>query len=674
LEVADLTIQYFPPNPSHGDIFQIEDGVVYEYDSTINSWIKIASNTVNLPLASHTKNGAMTATDLKKLNRLVLPPPISSITGNDCYAPFRLGTISLAGGDDFVSVEGNVSLQNIDATGTHIETTVPFHIHQHTYGFDFNLDLNELIDELVSRGQFKTIGPPGDRGDKGATGDAGEDRVLSGPQGEKGEQGLAPECTLGVQTEILQTNLKPGLKRALTNVRVIIDEEDDQKYSLEFDRQVIGKTGTTTSLFKVRQQRSSWVLAVASIAGAAQSVYYLDVEPIINAIHNKFLSEVERLRSGYEEITKFWAQTMSDLFDEQKAALCCALEYCQSKTKSDHLRQHMEIVAATAMPTARIQVNERPSLQHQLRSGTALRPRIGQADLCADEIAYSADADAQVVESQDIHIVVDPILHIAPSNASRIALDKGIYVATIDSFDAQIEGMHFADLVVTHVKGGKTKSARFLNKGSFKSLIDAKGAYEGLSLSFEHDGGEISAYFHMLPTANASGNITIKIVPETVFEAIRLEEEARIPQKIKPSVAVYDEVSCVMNATHFEWYKRGWDNNQCCGLSLELNGQEYIIVKRSIGDERCCGGGENVMTPCLAKFHEVAHPSFAWPTLNGKDFAPIPEGNIIFRYDEALNNQVAIKIASGEFEHAKGIPAGTRHLAFQLDFVLFPTI
>ena len=680
-----MTIYNFPTGPAHGDTFELQDGVLYEYDITINSWIKIASNTVNLSLATHVIDGAMTAIDLKKLNRLVIPPPSSSITGNDCYAPFERGIISLSSEDDFINIEGNVSLQNIDNTGTHIEQIVPFHIHQHTYGFDFNLDLNELIDELVSRSQFKTVGPIGIRGNKGIAGDVGEDRVLSGPQGEKGEQGLAPECTLDVVTELLQASVKPGIKRALTSVRVIVDDGDYEKYSLEFDRQVIGKINSTTSLFKIRQQASSWVLAVTSIAGTPQDAYYLDIDLIVNSIHAKFLSEVERLKEGYENITKFWAQTMSDLFDEQKAALCCALEFCESKTKSDHLRRHMESVAAAALPDARIDVFERgvDERGYKIESGTGLRPRIGQEDLCAiDAEAETAAIQPAAVEkasvgSTDNYLIVDPILHISPNNSSSIILDRGVYIASIDSFDAQIRGEHFADLVISYAKGNKSKTAKFLNKGTYSSLLEAKSAYEGLSLAFDHDGGEVGAYFHLLPTTNVSGNITIKITQESTLIPVEIQSE--VPQESKPkllkSKSSLGDSSCMMDVTHLAWYERGWDNGQCCGLVVNLNGQDFIIVKRSIGSEPCCGGGENLRTPCIDMFAEVGHPAFAWPTLDGETFAPLPDTyKVSFKYNEFLNALAATKIANGEFDYPKGNPSGVRHLAFQLDFILFPTI
>jgi hypothetical protein len=408
-----LTTNHFPIDPVHGETFEVQQGVFYQYDATIRSWVKMASNSIMLPLATHVIDGAMSATDLKKLNRLMIPPPKSSITGNDCYTPFERGLVALTSADDLINVEGSVSIQNIDEYGDHISKTVPFQIHQHTYGFDFNLDLDNPVSELLYRKQLKITGPTGPRGDKGPTGDAGQDAVLSGPQGAQGDQGTSPPCSMTIQTEVVQTKVKQGLKRALTDARLVINPEDSMKYTLELDRQTVGATGSSAALFNIRQQKSSWVLAVTSTAGVAQQVYYIDVDPIINSIHAKFLDEVNRLKTGYETITQFWVQTMSDLFDEQKASLCCALEFCQSKTNSDSLRQHMESVAASALPDAQIVINERGGPGQEYVSGTAMWPSIGQPDLCAGEVAAAAISKQIVIEEE---LLVDPIMHIAPSN------------------------------------------------------------------------------------------------------------------------------------------------------------------------------------------------------------------------------------------------------------------
>jgi hypothetical protein len=75
----------------------------------------------------------MSSIDLKKLNNLLLPPLRSTITGNDCFAPFGSGYIELVAGDKFVGVEGNVNVQNVDEFGEVVKTLTPYEIHKNLY-------------------------------------------------------------------------------------------------------------------------------------------------------------------------------------------------------------------------------------------------------------------------------------------------------------------------------------------------------------------------------------------------------------------------------------------------------------------------------------------------------------------------------------------------------------
>lgn len=893
----------FPANPTHDMIFELGRGILYRYDASIKSWIKIASSNVLLPLATSAADGAMSATDLQKLNRLVIPPPNSTIVGNNCAGAFTKGFIGLYGDDRFITVNGNVNITNLDATGEQIGGEYPFNIHQHTYGFDFTLNIPHLITELKKRGQFIAIGPTGPQGIKGETGDPGEDEIISGPQGEQGDQGLAPPCELESQPEPIQANAKRGLKTALTAVTAIINAEDPTKYVLQFDRQVVGKADATTGLFNMKQQKSPWVLAVQSIVGTPQDVYYIDVDIIINAIRSKYLEEVSRLKKGYEDIVEFWVQTMSDLFDEQKAALCCALENCISKTKSTQLRQHMESVAATALPRG-IVIHENGEGGGKIEmSGTSLWPsdyketcespprpvkcgdtasysgnpkfprtttiRLGagtgditfdynansipakfvvtyggkvvidtgyrgdsskqaaldaeltargvpteaiqgsgsgsatftkgssdtatvdvygplvgttwscscscpiQSESCDTRIKYSGyqnfpwtkniqlgagtgtitlDYDMQGIPDKiliyydgkkvidtgyrglsvkqkelddelkrrgvtpepivggptgtasfvkatattyavaevygpligtyweftlscptiassvsPMALEVDPLLNVSSNNAAQIALDKGKYIATLRSFGTQIAGKHFADLVITYNSGNKRKQVRFLNKGKFDSLVAAKSAYEGLTLSFEHDGGDVGAFFHMIPIANVSGSILLDIVADGAINPV-----VELEQVDEPAIESVDrEFSCKMPRRHLEWYKRSWDTGNCCGVIVNVAGQDYIVVKKTIGNDLLCGGGESESTACIAEFAELGHPAFAWPTLDGEHFVPITS-DVTFKYDKDLNDIVLNAIKNHKYDGVRGSVTGYRHLAYQFSAILFP--
>lgn len=676
----------FPANPKHGDIFELQPGLLFQYDSAINSWATVVSGSVRLPLVTNKKAGAMASVDLKKLNRLVLPPPRATITGTDCVAPFQRGTIQFHSDDDFIGINGNLDIRNIDSFGDVISEKHAFHIHQHTYGFDFTLDIPNLVKELIDRDQIKLEGQTGDKGETGDRGDPGVNDILSGPAGLKGEQGLAPECDTTIETEIVSADARPGLKRALAAVRIVPNETDPTKFGLEFDRQVVGTEEASVSQFNVKQSKSFWVLAVSSVTGTQQPVFYLDIEPIIEAVHQKFLQEVDRLKQGYEDIVAFWIQAMSDLFDEQKDALCCALEFCMSKRKSTDLRQHMESVAAAAIGADGAKVN-----LHGRGSGEAVEighTRLLGEDLCqsgpgfpqnqaAPENSVNNFASQSAELIAPIHVTVDPLLNVGSlQNAAKVELPAGQYSAIIENLSTKIGTIHGGVIRIQYIDKGSKKIVQFLDKGGFDSLMDAKAAYEGLALQFSHDGGLIYLYFPIIPTMNMSGQTVIRI-EGTTGQMPEAPQKIQEPPKAEPvkEVEASQEVLCQMSLSHLSWYKKGWDTDNCCGLVVNVAGQDYIIFKRSIGDDVVCGGGESDATPCISAAKDALgkYPAFAWPTLDGKTFAPLPNTKYIsYQFDSSLNELVMQQIAKSEYDNPKGNPAGFRHLAYQLSVVLFP--
>jgi len=717
----------FPANPTHGMLFEQKNGVIYQYDAAIHAWLKLASDNIVLPLATTTRDGAMSLDDFKKLNRLVIPPPISSIIGTDCLASYQRGSISLYSGDQFVSVDGHLDVQNIDQFGDQISEEVPFQIHQHTYGFDFTVDAQQLISELERRGQIRLSGRDGQKGDTGETGDPGINGVMAGPPGDSGNDGSAPTCTLSIEPETFQAQTRPGLKRALVDVRVIPDVVDDRNFALEFDRQVVGNENGSASQFRVKQIESTWLLAVSVFTDESDTtealncgvpgerrnqfytLFYIDIEPILNTIQTKFFDEVERLKKGYQDIVAFWVQTMSDLFDEQKDALCCALENCISGKKSTHAREHMETIAALALGKAKINLHGRHSKQAVELSSTRLLHELGGPDLCKggpdfpqNPVAKRGDddGDSAVVASSasvtPLLIDIDPLVNSAISSSKQIELPQGIYVATIKQATAQVNNMHRSNVKIRYVSNGEHKTTQFLDKGAFSSLIEAQSAYEGLSISFKHDGGFIEAFLPSIQPRQSSGQIKILIdktsetvvipVPEPIQSEILTPKVSKTDKprrkKQKESKAKRAEVvttksaeQCQMSVSHLAWYESGWSSGRCCGLVVNVAGQDYIVVKRSIGSEDNCGGGESLDTPCIAKFtHAQGHPAFAWPTFDGRTFAPIPaSGFVTFEYDKALNELVAAKIAKSEYNNGVGNPNGIRHLSYQLMTILFPS-
>lgn len=699
-------------------VFELRDGLFFKYDATVRSWIKIASAGVEIPLATVASAGAMSAVDLKKLNRLVFPPPLSSITGTDCDNPFSSGNIGLYSGDKFVNVEGTLKVQNIGQTGDLVSQDVPFQIHQHTYGFDFTVDLPELVEELKLRKQFNMTGKKGAKGDTGRAGPDGPDAILTGPPGDSGVDGSALACSITAEPDDLQAEPHEGMTKALVGGKVVFDEADPLKYKIIFDRQLVGPVGYAADKVRVQADNSSWLVAVTGdqsdspirdprtkvvcgtsySAGRPQQIYYVDIEPIVNAIRDKFLQQAQLVRESYQNVVKFWVQTMSDLFDEQKSALCCALEHCRSIKKNAEVRHDIESLAAAAAGSANVLLHGRNSDEAVNLSSTRTLRQLGSPDLCkggakfpqypnlpsggvsgfegdereGDGVSLQTLPDA-VDEAQ---VTLDPLLHSTLSTAVQVPLLAGDYTAVLTRADAGVNNKHRANAKLQHSSKGVSRTVQFLDKGEFDSVVDAKQAYEGLGLSFQHDGGMLSVWLPSLAPTRTSGAVEIAIKrvrqsdPEPIPLATTLRKVEEVESEIK--VEASPEVDgCSMTVAHLAWYERGWESGNCCGMVLNVMGQDYIIVKRSIGTDMACGGGESDSEPCVTKFK---HPAFAWPTLDGETFAPLPDTErVSFQFDEKLNALVAGKITDGDYEKGKGNPNGVRHLAYQLTTVLFPS-
>jgi hypothetical protein len=674
----------FPENPKHGDIFEYKTGLYFQYDGRYNSWVALRSNQSNIQTATTLQKGAMSSEDLQKLNRLVLPVPNSTITSEDCSNIFKAGVIGIYGGDKFVGVDGNVNLQNLDEFGDLIAEQFPFKIHQHTNGFDFTLDLESLVKELIKRNQIVLKGKVGDQGARGEQGDDGLDTVLAGPPGSRGPKGAAPACDLTIEEEVILNEARSDVNKALVNVRIKVNESDPTKYSLEFDRQEVGVENYSATKFDVKSGQSPWLLAVSSIGPGPQSVYHFDMDPLVNAIKEKYETELSNLKKQYENITAFWIQKMSDLFDEQKAALCCALEYCRSITKSTDLRQHMESVAASALPDAKIVVNNRN--QGEEVSSTNLFPRLPDgSDLCGsgggggnggggNNGGQSIQTQALSAESIGLwNIQVDPITQMGNSTATSVELPAGRYTAVITEMMTRKDGKFGLPIKIEYINDGR-RSISFLNKGQYDSLKDARNAYEGLSLGFEHQGGDVKVYYPVMPSIDVAGKaeVAIKLTAKAANQPVI---EQPIVQQAVQAEPQDNSIEFEVTADKVKWLSESWNAGLCCGMVVNIGGQDYIIVKRSVGDNKSCGGGateDAFVKQTVDQLGDV--PAIAWPTLDGNKFAPVVGKKLRFVYDPQMCEEVADLIDRKYYLKAKGNPSGPRHLSYQLSLVLFPKL
>ncbi len=57
----------FPPNPKNGTVVEAQNGFFFRYDAVIQSWIKIATTGLTIPLVDLSNPGAMSSSDLYQL-------------------------------------------------------------------------------------------------------------------------------------------------------------------------------------------------------------------------------------------------------------------------------------------------------------------------------------------------------------------------------------------------------------------------------------------------------------------------------------------------------------------------------------------------------------------------------------------------------------------------------
>jgi hypothetical protein len=103
---------------------------------------------------------------------------------------------------------------------------------------------------------------------------------------------------------------------------------------------------------------------------------------------------------------------------------------------------------------------------------------------------------------------------------------------------------------------------------------------------------------------------------------------------------------------------------------VEFMGAPWAIIKRSIGPDGSCGGGESATTECIAKFlNERGHPSLAWPVLMpSREGIGVPtSGYVEFVEDAVLESQFLAMLQAGQVTFYHGDLA-------EHQVILFPRI
>lgn len=397
---------------------------------SMNSYYDVGkSNSFNI--ASQLDAGLMSADDFCKLNTIVIPPPFITITSNKCSTTIKGGIIGIVSGDSYIKVDSSVDIkQNEDGVTPAEYENVPLKIHGNTYGIRFSLDVDRLSAYLIRNGRLILKGTVGDEGEIGETGIAGDDYILSGPKGDDGLPGTTPPINTVIQNETIDV-VNVG-STGITDIQPIIN--NDGTYDLVLTRQPIGDTNVATNRISVNGAETNWAVVVQG-PGASRDPYYLDLGPIHTAIYNRATTYSELIKKGYEDAVKFWIKTMSDLFDSQKSALCCALDRCKSRIKNDSLRRHFELTSATAKPDYKTIIKTRRDNPEIMSSTGILKELYPDGDFCKEPVPQCQMSDGTVellstnVDCQS-GVSVNGLLKVSSiekdvSNPIKLSLDTG---------------------------------------------------------------------------------------------------------------------------------------------------------------------------------------------------------------------------------------------------------
>jgi hypothetical protein len=328
----------FPTNPENGTVFEDAAGIFYQYSDSTKSWYKIAAP--NIPLATIFNDGLMSSDDFTKLTGILVPPPEISLTFEDCEdSVFDKGLLVLTGDSD--------GIIDIDVSSSKL--------HENTAVVNFKLDAQKFARKLTNLGTLRLATPQGEQGDQGAQGDAGADALPVGPQGEDGADGANAPWPGGISEEIFSVAQQD---------KAVVDIETrsvsaDENYLIIY-RANIGDPEACPNTIIPQDIQSPWLLAfdtdgnvsytqtISPATGAVcgwachSSLFYFDAEVIQQSIYTQWVNYLNSVKAQKEALANEWLTALITSFNIQKAALCCALEACRSRTRNVQTRQYIE--------------------------------------------------------------------------------------------------------------------------------------------------------------------------------------------------------------------------------------------------------------------------------------------------------------------------------------------
>lgn len=610
----------WPPDPTPGMIIEKSPNTYFQYDAKQNTWVRL-DGYKSIKLATSLAPGLMSKDDYIKLSSLLKSPPHITISTQDCPATFSTGQLQLTSLDNSVIIENTLDLLN---NGEIIKEK--WDLHYDTSGINFRINWDKLIQNLEERGNLIKTDIIGDKGPSGEPGDDGIDELDTGPKGEKGDDGSnAP--FVGDLRELTGFDIRTDTDRAIVDIDTV--STDDDNYIVATRARVGSPTGVCPSKVNVIDGYSTWAMITSRTIYCGldcnpdcPTTYYLDIKPLLDAIHERYYYLIAQAKTEKESLVRGWLQTLINLFNEQKSALCCALENCKSRSRNLQLRQHIE--------EQRIQAAQADF--NLIVSNNDSYKKFVNMDIhkdCNDTGGGSVDTESLCEDCVATYEIGGAN---GQSNPVELDIPAGQYVAEIRECCFKYENGYGADIGIEYNNEGTREELRMPQFGVLTTNTEAQSVYQGLTASFVHSGGTLKAY--VLKFGNISNTVTLCIWNAACFSDVEPKFSLEVGS------TSYEEW-CTMKATQIEWYERGWITSQCIGGLVTIGSENWIIVRRGLLGDVEAGEGEWETTPCVQKFTvDGKLPAIAWQTGDGNTFLGKPTtGSYNFAYDENISEQ-----------------------------------
>ena len=430
----------FPSNPTDNMLFEASPNIFYQYEARDKTWVRVEGVQINFDLATPLRDGLMSKEDFKKLNGLLIPPPRTTLKSEDCNLRFDHGTYSIRSTKEHLLIEHDLSLFGADGS----QKKELWRIHENTFGIDFRINLPILVDILTKKGKLTYKKLIGEQGDKGQTGDHGIDKLLTGPRGPKGEDGNNAAYPGSLIKESVPLSGGDG-NRAIVDID--IEEISEDENYLIVTRANVGNLDQCPTKVKPKKLNSKWVVVLDETAidkklieecdlcstnlcsrdareriirsFCATKLFYVDMSPFEEAINNRFTELLTNLKNTKEMLVNEWMKTMIEVFNEQKLAICCAIENCESRRENSSQRARLEQLRVDAASTG---------LALNVGGSGKIITHTNAAECPASELPAEPGTTGTCLQTLKISCQSN-----GKDNPVSIELDAGIYVASISS-------------------------------------------------------------------------------------------------------------------------------------------------------------------------------------------------------------------------------------------------